>query len=482
MKPLSASTGEPRATSTLLERHTIGPIPVAERHGSGKGLFGIWLGINMLPLTVVTGAISTVLFELQFWWAFAAIVIGNLIGGVFMALHAVQGPQLGVPQMLQARGQFGARGAALIVAIALVMFVGFFISNLVVGAQALHQVIPSLSVTTGICIAATISLAISIFGLKLIRVVVTMWALIIGLLIVASLLWLGFSGLSGTALSGDFNAVGFFSVMAIGAVWQKAYAPYVSDYSRYLPAGIGSRGAFWGTYGGSVLSTVLVMSLGALVGAALPGSEPMAGLGMLLGGLGVFVLIAFALASASTNAGNIYCAMLNALTLGETFRKGWLPGVRGRVVTTVALHAVGLTVAIAGQGDFLVGFKNFILLLLYVLVPWSAINLVDYFLVRHGDYDVAAFFATDGGRYGYWNWTALGAYLLGVLVQVPFMVTSLYTGPLATALGGVDVAWIIGLVVSGGIYYVLATRRMSAHRESATDVLALNESVLVRGR
>ncbi|MCW4355753.1 cytosine permease [Hoyosella sp. YIM 151337] len=149
-------------------------------------------------------------------------------------------------------------------------------------------------------------------------------------------------------------------------------------------------------------------------------------------------------------------------------------------MTTIALHAVGLTVAIAGQGDFLVGFKNFILLLLYVLVPWSAINLVDYFLVRHGDYDVAAFFAADGGRYGYWNWTALGAYLLGIVVQIPFAVTSLYTGPLATVLGGVDVAWIIGLVVSGGAYYMLATRHTPAHRKPAPEEPLHAESVLVR--
>ncbi|WP_166354077.1 purine-cytosine permease family protein [Phytoactinopolyspora limicola] len=469
----------PNAPARVLERHTIGPIPLAERHGSGKGLFGIWLGVNMLPLTVVTGAIATVVFALPFWWAFVAIVLGNVVGGIFMALHAVQGPQLGVPQMLQARGQFGARGAALIVVIALVMFLGFFISNLVVGAQALHHVVPGLSVTAGICIAASISLVISIFGLRLIRAIVSLWAVVIGALVVMSLIWIGTNGAADGVLSGEFNAVGFFSVMAIGAVWQKAYAPYVSDYSRYLPAGFGARGAFWGTYGGSVLSTIFVMSLGALVGAAAPGSEPMAGLGNLLGGLGTVVLLAFAVASASTNAGNIYCAMLNTLTIGETFRKGWLPGLRGRIVTTVALHAVGLVVAIAGQGDFLVNFKNFILLLLYVLVPWSAINLVDYFLVRRGHYDVEAFFAADGGRYGYWNWTALGVYALGVAVQVPFAVTELYTGPIARAIGGVDLAWMFGLVVSGGVYYLLARRRPDVITEPA-QTQAVEEPAPVR--
>lgn len=447
----------------LLEKHTIGAVPLADRHGSGRGLFGIWLGINMLPLTVVTGALATVLFGLSLGWAMVAIVAGNVLGGVFMALHAVQGPQLGVPQMLQARGQFGARGAALVVAIALVMFVGFFVSNLVVGAQALHQVIPDVSVTSGIVLAAAVSLGISIFGLRLIRFFITLWAVVIGILAVVAAIWIYTTGLTGSALAGGgFSMVGFFSMLAVGAVWQMAYAPYVSDYSRYLPVGTGARGAFWGTYGGSVLSAVLMMGLGAVVGVAAPGAEPMTGLGNLMGGAGAFILLAFALASASTNAGNIYCAMLNALTLGETFRPGWLPRVRARITTTIALHVIGLVVAILGQGDFLSSFKNFILILLYVLVPWSAINLVDYFLVRRGHYEVMDFFAPDGGRYGHWNWTALAVYLVGIVVQVPFAVTALYTGPIAVALGGVDLAWMAGLLVSGGVYYLLAMRSESS--------------------
>jgi len=444
----------------LFERHTIRPVPLTDRHGSGRGLFGIWLGINMLPLTVVTGALATALFGLTFWWGLIAIVIGNVIGGVFMALHAVQGPRLGVPQMLQARGQFGAHGAALIVAIALVMFLGFFVSNLVVGAQALHEVVAGIDVTTGIALATAISLAISIIGLKVIKAFVTAWAVVIGTLTVVCFVWLGVTGLPDGALSsGSFTTVGFFATVAIGAVWQAAYAPYVSDYSRYLPARTGARGAFWGTYGGSVLSSVLMMILGALIGAAVPDAEPMAGLTAVMGGFGPFVLLSFALASASTNAGNIYCAMLNALTLGETMRKGWRPGARSRVTATVILHLAGLAIAVLGQGDFLVNFKNFILLLLYVLIPWSAINLVDYFAVRQGVYDVDDFFAIDGGRYGYWNWTALVVYVLGLVVQIPFAVTEFYTGPLAVRLGGVDVAWIVGLAVSGGVYYLVARRK-----------------------
>ena len=43
-----------------------------------------------------------------------AIAAGGLFGTFFAAFHASQGPQLGLPQMIQSRPQYGYRGAVLI--------------------------------------------------------------------------------------------------------------------------------------------------------------------------------------------------------------------------------------------------------------------------------------------------------------------------------------------------------------------------------
>lgn len=91
-------------------------------------------------------------------------------------------------------------------------------------------------------------------------------------------------------------------MIAVGAVWQIAYAPYVSDYSRYMPAGSGARAAFWATYGGTVISAVLVMTLGCLVGAVATGDDVIGGLASLTGALSTTVLLAFAAVSALGNA------------------------------------------------------------------------------------------------------------------------------------------------------------------------------------
>jgi hypothetical protein len=120
----------------------------------------------------------------------------------------------------------------------------------------------------------------------------------------------------------------------------------------------------------------------------------------------------------------------------------------------VLLFGISLILALVAQNDFLVNYENFISLLLYVLVPWTAVNLVDYYFVQHGNYAVDDFFRADGGRYGRVNWVAIASYVLGIIVQVPFIVTTLYTGPVGSALHGVDLSWIVGLVVVTPVYYV----------------------------
>jgi NCS1 family nucleobase:cation symporter-1 len=130
-------------------------------------------------------------------------------------------------------------------------------------------------------------------------------------------------------------------------------------------------------------------------------------------------------------------------------------------VMAVLFFVLSLLGALLGKASFLANYEHFILLLLYVLVPWTAINLVDYYLLRHGEYDVPSFFRQDGGIYGRVNGPAVVCYVFGILIQLPFISAELYTGPIARALGGVDLSWIVGLIVTSSVYYWLAKRSQS---------------------
>ena len=48
----------------------------------------------------------------------------------------------------------------------------------------------------------------------------------------------------------------------------------------------------------------------------------------------------------------------------------------------------------------------------------DAINLVDYYLIRHGEYDVEAFFDPSGGPYGRVGGIGIAAYIVGILVEI----------------------------------------------------------------
>ncbi|SEJ14344.1 nucleobase:cation symporter-1, NCS1 family [Arthrobacter sp. yr096] len=446
-----------------LEDKTIQPIPANERHGKARDLFTIWFGSNIMIMTIVTGGLATTVFGLGFVPAIAGIIIGNVVGGIFMALHSAQGPQLGVAQMIQTRGQFGSFGALLIVVIVVVMYVGFFAANLVFGGEAMAAVSPGISVDAGIIIIGVVSVIATIFGYRLIHAYARVLSVAAGLALLLAFGWiLVVHGLPGNFLeTGNFNWVGFMGTISVSALWQLAYAPYVSDYSRYMPQGTGSAPAFWASYSGCVLGTLFPMILGALVGTLAVSMstgdvEIVGSLGALLQPWTLIIVGIFCLGVAASNAMNLYCGVLCTLTIGQTFKPSWLPRAKTRSIAAIILFVVAVSIALFARDNFILFYTNFLSFLMYVLVPWTAINLVDYYLLRHGDYRVEDFFKRDGGVYGRFNWVAIGSYIAGALIQVPFSATAIYTGPLAAAMGGVDISWIVGLVVVAPLYYVAA--------------------------
>ena len=114
---------------------------------------------------------------------------------------------------------------------------------------------------------------------------------------------------------------------------------------------------------------------------------------------------------------------------------------------------IGATIAIEANAIALL-FAT-LTIMLYLLVPWTSVNLADYFFVRRGHYAITDLFKVDG-IYGAWGARGLTAYTLGFMATLPFFVLpDIYMGPAARALGGVDVGWLVGLLVAGGAYLLM---------------------------
>lgn len=456
MTQISAPSSASRpAASQTFESHTIYPIPEHERHGRVSDLFAVWFSANMTLLTVVTGALAPVVFGLSLVWAVLAVVLGNLAGAVFMALHAAQGPKLGVPQMVQSRGQFGLYGSVPVIVLVILMYVGFAASNCVVGGEALDHVVPALGRGRSIVLVAFLTLVPCALGYRTIHLLSKVASWVSAAAVLFAILC-GFLSLSPALLSDAHGSVaGFFGAFSVAALWQIAYAPYVSDSSRYLPpTQKAMRHVFGASYAGSVVGAVLPMVLGSLLALQWPGQSIAAALAHVAGPAGGVVLLVLALAIPLANAMSVYCGTLCSLTLVQTFRPSWHFGLASRLGTTVALLALALYMSLGMAGDFLRAYTAFLDILMAVLVPWTAINLTDYYLLRKGDYDVNAFFAPNGGRYGRVSVPAVVCYLAGIAVEVPFLHTSLYTGSASHWMRDVDLSWVVSLSVTALVYWV----------------------------
>lgn len=454
--------------SSLVEVLTIQPVPEAQRTGNVRHLFSFWFTVQIIPLAVVTGLLGPTVFGLDVVSTVLAVVIGSVVGAVFMALHSAQGSKLGVPQMIQARAQFGMYGSVPITVIVVLIYVGWIVSLMVLAQQTLSAVWTGLGTTPGLLLSTGLTLFIVVVGyqaiLRLNRVMVGLS----GLALVLTLVYTGIQAAGDDAIStgGSFTWAGFLGMASVVGVWQLSYAPYVSDYSRYLPSSTTTRSAFWFTYAGTVLGVIGAMSLGAFLVAGLGADGGLAGMdGFMPHGVFVFVMLVFFVGSIDAGVINMYGSALCVLTTIQTFKLSWAPRASARHLVAGVLGLVVFIASTTVTDDFMADYTNFILVLAYLLVPWSIINLVDYYLVHKGDYDVDSFSDPKSG-YGAFNVPALVSYVLGCLVQIPFMSTTLYVGAIAKQTGAVDTSWIVGSIATAFIY--LGLLRLSRQQSAAT--------------
>jgi NCS1 family nucleobase:cation symporter-1 len=448
---------------TGFEQRSIDAVPPDERHGSPRGLFAVWFGANMQVITVVTGAFGVIL-GLPLPWAILALAAGNLSGAVFMALHSLQGARLGIPQMIQSRAQFGFYGAIVPLALVVVMYAGFFATSVVLGGSALAGWW-GIGRTPATIVVAAACAVIAAYGYQVIHRY-ERWISLVAALGFAYLTYrLLTGGHFGAAWhSGHVTTGVFLLVVAIAATWQITYAPYVADYSRYLPETTSPRSAFWWTYAGTVTGALWMMAFGAACAAVAARSVaggPMTFVVGLAGPHWVFSLV-IVLGIVAVNVLSLYGMFMSAATALTVLRPAPAGG-RARIVLVILAAATCTAIALVAGTGFLAGFENLILFLSYLLIPWSAINLVDFYLVRRGRYDLAAIFRPDG-IYGAVNWRTIGVYLTGIAVEVPFVNATSYTGPFVARLGGADISWGIGLIVAAVLYRVSAATGRHAVR------------------
>lgn len=460
-----------------IEVRSIDYVPRRERHGKVWHQAPFWFTGNFVLTTMVVGFTGPAL-GLGAVYSMLAIVIGVCFGTFFMACHANQGPRMGLPQMIQSRAQFGLRGAIVPFTAVVFVYVGFNVFNVILATDAINIVLPGHRVLWYLLLIA-VAVSLAIVGHDLLHTVqrwlTYVMMAVFGVLTVSAVLSLQMDAVAG---GGHFSWAAFLIQLSAAAGYQISYAVYVSDYSRYLPHETSSARVIFWTYLGAAGSALWLMSLGAFLASALPAPDAIGSIRQVgdafYPGFGTFAVLIAVPSLVGIMAVNCYGAMLTSLSAIDAFRRVTAT-LRVRIIGIGVIAVVVFAVALAIPQSYLVSFNTFVLLMLYFLVPWTAVNLVDFYIVRSGHYAIGEIFNPEG-IYGHWGRPGLVAYVTGLLAMVPFMSLSFYAGPLAAALGGADIAFLIGLLVTGGLYmFMCRTLDVEAERRAAADNARLLE-------
>jgi nucleobase:cation symporter-1, NCS1 family len=465
--------------SAIESRH-IDYVPEKERHGKVWRQGPFWFLGNFQPFTVAIG-FSGPLLGLNLGWSAVAAVIGVLFGTIFMAAHAAQGPKLGLPQMIQSRAQFGYVGVIIPLLASTFTFVAFLVVDTVILKIGIKNLWGwnTQAVAVGLMV---LTVVVAIYGHDWIhRVFVVLFFASFPFWILTSLGIFSYHVhlAASTAMLG-YNTAGFFAMFALAASYNITYAPYVSDYTRYLPTATKTSSLINSVFWGGSLSPIWLIPLGSWLAINLNTADPIQGLNQagnhVFAHCGTILVVLATLALVATMGMGAYSGMLSVITAVDSYRPV-ATGAKARVGVIILLGLIagffGVLFNVASTALY-----DALTIMLYILAPWTAINLVDFYAVRHGKFAITDFF-TPSGIYGRWGTQGLIAYFVGILVEVPFMyIPSYYTSWGVQKLNMVDISWIIGLFVSGILYFAI-TRGID--RASEAKAVAASDAALAQG-
>jgi NCS1 nucleoside transporter family len=451
--------------------HSIAPIPDTDRDSTGLQQMWIWAGANIAPVNWALGALGIIL-KLGLWETIGVIVIGNLVGCAIFAAFTVMGHKTGVNQMVLSRSAFGVRGAYLPSVLMFLMTLCWIGVNtyfpVKIAVAILGQFgVPDTWLVEIIIITLVMALQVSIgvYGFYAIRTFekYTVPVTVAIMVLMSILAWtqpgvVNWSHAS-TLPAGPHLAMITLLMTAIGVGWGISWVTWASDYSRFVPRSVSSSSVFWYSYIGMFVPTVWLAILGATIASTTLDTDPAKMVSAVFGGsTSILVLLMVLHGPIATNILNVYSAALAALSAGFNFSRVALAavvGVAGYLVTVYFIFAP----------SFAKAFDNWMIGLLLWMSPWAGVVLADFFIKRKGKIDVAELYRSpETSAYGDINWNAIIAFFAGLAAgwSVEDGLVGALQGPVSiNLLGGADLSWLFGIVVSGALYLALGKRATS---------------------
>jgi NCS1 nucleoside transporter family len=454
------------AEAVQIDPHGIDPIPDADRDSTPVQQFWIWAGANIAPINWVLGGLGITL-GLSLIETIVVIAVGNLAGCAIFGLFCVMGHRTGVNQMVLSRSAFGRRGAYVPGVAQLLLTMGWVGVNTWVVLDLTLGVLSEIGINGGTGLKYVIGFAlmavqvlIAIYGFYLIRTFekYTVPIAAVVMLVMSVLAWTKSDvEWSNSTVSGADKITSISQLLtAIGIGWGISWLTYSSDYTRFVARKHTDRQVFWATALGMFLPTVWLAALGASLVSTGTDSDPSTLVAAAFGVMAVPVALLILHGPIATNILNLYSCSLAALSIG-------LKTARWKITAIAGVIGSGVLIAFIQSDSFAHSFDNWIVSIVVWISPWAGITLVEYFLLRRAKVDVPALYEpADRSPYGDVNWPAMIALVLGLAAgwAWEFGLVGPLQGPIAKALGNTDFSWAAGMLVAGGLYWLLARDRV----------------------
>ncbi|KAH8663566.1 purine-cytosine permease FCY22 [Tricladium varicosporioides] len=444
-----------------VETRGIDPVPVAERTRTDYyNIFLMWTSIlcNLLP--VVTGMAGTLGYGLSLRDSSLVIIFFNLACCIITAFMGTLGPRTGMRQVIQARYSFGLYSVSVIAILNLVAVVGFTLISTIITGQTLSAVSDGkMTVIVGIVLAGILGLVVSFCGYRVLHIFNKYsWAITFVSMIIC--VGCGAKHLNVPVPTEPATAPMILTFGCLIAGFQLPFAGIMSDFAVYYSPNAPVKRMFWYVYAGQTIPTIILMILGAAIGASVPnvqswneGYNAYSAGGVLeamlrpASGFGKFVVVLLAFSLIGNIASSMYTISLNFQALATP--AALIPRTIYAIITTIIM----IPTAIKASESFFSSLENFLGIVSYWPGAFAAIICIEHFYFRRSDISTYDHAIWKDGRKLPPGIAAIGAGILSFGLVVPCMDTTWFIGPIARTTG--DIGFEVAFVLASLLYVPL---------------------------
>ena len=449
-----------------LERRGFDHIPEAERNMTLGQIGPMWLGANMNMFSISIGCVAITL-GLSLWQALAACVVGNL-PYIYLGLASVGAVRAGLPATTLSRAAYGVRGNGVHALLTWAASVCFEVFNGVFGVLAWLSLLGLLGFDkdgavekiAAVIIQLALGGGIAVLGQATMVFLQKIFAVVLGVVLLAVFVWSAHevnwahAASAHTPLTTLAVLAAFISACGVVASQPISYVYNGPDWVRYLPSQTPAKSIFNHVFWWTFIPCIGLTAMGAMWASLGDMSDPVAGLKPFIPGwLYIVFILAVIAGSVANNAPTFYSSGLALQSLGLKLSR-WSATLLDIGVSTAAV------LYILFVHDLSTVLNDFVSLLVAWSGPYAGVWLCDGIL-RRWRFDMAEIHPGAAGapRHNARILRSWLAYFAGMGAAVLTMKSPLFEGPLAKALGGMDLSWVLGLLVAGGVYALFATSR-----------------------